>query len=111
MNVEAYLTDTENSTSYVSDGEYELVGDNALVTGADRDNNGTPDISYGEDYRSMGQYNKGSGTRTLRLVVKNDSNQTKQSGYYLDSADGTNSGNGVGHYMEQNIILMQNIKQ
>ena len=99
MNVEAYLTDTENSTSYVSDGEYELVGDNALVTGADRDNNGTPDISYGEDYRSMGQYNKGSGTRTLRLVVKNDSNQTKQSGYYLDSADGTNSGNGVGHYI------------
>lgn len=99
MNVEAFLTDSNNPNDYVSDGEYELIGDNALLTGADRDNNGTPDISYGEDYKSMGQYTKGAGTRTLRLVIKNDSNQTRQSGYYLDSRDGTNSGNNVGYYI------------
>ena len=99
MNVEAFLTDSNNPNDYVSDGEYELIGDKALLTGADRDNNGTPDISYGEDYKSMGQYTKGAGTRTLRLVIKNDSKQTKQSGYYLDSYDGSNSGNNVGYYI------------
>ena len=99
MNVEAFLTDSNNPNDYVSDGEYELIGDNALLTGADRDKNGTPDISYGEDYETMGQYTKGAGTRTLRLVIKNDSNQTRQSGYYLDSSNGTNSGNNVGYYV------------
>lgn len=98
MRVEAFLTDSTRPTDYVSDGKYELVGDKALLTGADRDNNGTPDISYGEDYESMGQYTKGAGTRTLRLVIKNDSKQTSQSGYYLDSYDGSNSGNNVGYY-------------
>lgn len=97
MKVEAFLAEPGNN-GYTSDGEYELIGQNALQTGIDRDNNGLPDLTYGEDYETMGQYTKGAGTRTLRLIIKNDSKKTAQSGYYLDSSDGSNSGNNVGYY-------------
>ena len=98
MKVESFLVEPGN-TSYVSDGEYELVGDNSLLTGEDRNNDGKPDLTYGEDYKTIGQYTKGAGTRTLRLVVKNDSSKDgSKSSYYLDSSDDTKSGNNVGHY-------------
>ena len=103
MKVEAFLTD--GSTSYVSDGYHQFVGNDALLTGADRDNDGTPDLAYGEDYKSMGEYivegvpgnegTTGGYNRILRLVVKNDSSPK---GYYLDSADGSKTGKNVGHY-------------
>lgn len=95
MKVEAFLTDIQQS-SFVSDGKYELVDQNALLTGADRTNNGLPDITYGEDYRTIREYTEGAGTRTLRLTVKND---VSAKGYYLDSYDGTNSGKNVGYYI------------
>lgn len=95
IKVEAYLSEGNN---YAPDGKYELSGDNALIAGADRDNNGTPDLAYGEDYKTIGKYVEGAGTRTLRLVIKNDSHQTKQSGYYLTSTDGTSNGNNIGYY-------------
>lgn len=95
MKVEAFLSEGNN---YNPDGKYELIGNNALISGADRDNNGTPDLSYGEDYKTIGKYVEGAGTRALRLIIKNDSHQTKQSGYYLDSTDGTASGNNIGYY-------------
>lgn len=95
IKVEAFLVEGNN---YASDGKYELLEDNSLLTGADRSNSGTPDLTYGEDYKTIGKYVEGAGTRTLRLVIKNDSHQTKQSGYYLDSSDGTSSGNNIGYY-------------
>ena len=100
MKVEAFLVEPGNS-SYVSDGKYELVGENALLTGEDKDNDGKPDLSYGEDYKTIGAFKEiteGEVTRTLRLVIKNDSYHTAQSGYYLDSYDGTNNGKNVGYY-------------
>lgn len=100
MKVEAFLVEPGN-TSYVSDGKYELVGNNALLTGEDRNGDGKPDLAYGEDYKTIGPFEEiteGEVTRTLRLVIKNDSYQTAQSGYYLDSSDGTNSGKNVGYY-------------
>lgn len=107
MKVEAFLVETGNN-SYVSDGKYELVGENALLTGEDRNNDGKPDLAYGEDYKTIGPFEEiteGEITRTLRLVIKNDSietstsgNATTKSGYYLDSCDGTNNGKNVGYY-------------
>lgn len=100
MKVEAFLVESGN-TSYVSDGKYELVGNNALLTGEDRNGDGKPDLTYGEDYKTIGPFEEiteGEITRTLRLVIKNDSYQTAQSGYYLDSTDETNSGKNVGYY-------------
>lgn len=100
MKVEAYLVEPGNN-SYVSDGKYELVGENALLTGEDRNGDGKPDLTYGEDYKTVGPFEEiteGEITRTLRLVIKNDSYQTAQSGYYLDSSDGTNSEKNVGYY-------------
>ena len=97
MKVEAYLTETGNN-SYTPDEKYALIEENALLTGADRNNDGKADLSYGEDYKTIGAYTEDAGTRTLRLVIKNDSHHTAQSGYYLDSYDGTESGNNVGYY-------------
>lgn len=100
MKVEAYLVEPGNN-SYVSDGKYELVGENSLLTGEDKNNDGKPDLAYGEDYKTIGPFEEiteGEITRTLRLVIKNDSYQTAQSGYYLDSSDETNSGKNVGYY-------------
>ncbi len=94
MKVEAFLVDKGND-SYVSDGQYELVGQNSLLTGSDKDGDKLPDLAYGEDYKTMGKYTKGAGTRTLRLVVKNNSKNTAQSGYYLNGNDGSSS---VGYY-------------
>lgn len=107
MKVEAFLVEPGN-TSYVSDGKYELIGENALLTGADRDDDGKPDLTYGEDYRTIGPFEEiteGEITRTLRLVIKNDSietsksgNATTKSGYYLNSTDDTKSGDNIGYY-------------
>lgn len=99
MKVEAFLTEKGND-SYVSDGKYELIGNNALLTGADRNNDGKPDVSYGEDYKTVGDYTEGiEEWRTLRLVVKNDSKSlANQNGYYLDSSDGSNGGKNVGYH-------------
>lgn len=80
MEVDAYLVDQgKDNTSYSSDGKFELVGENSLKTGADRDGDNLPDITYGEDYKTVGAYDGGAGTRTLRLHVKTPS----QNGYYV----------------------------
>ena len=106
MKIEAWLSNT-GTTDYTSDGEYELVGDNALVTGADRtgklnDNgqnvlpDGKPDVAYGEDYLRIGKYTKGEGDRYLRLTIKNNTQKGNGNGngsYYLDS-----EGNPIGYY-------------
>ena len=97
MKVNAFLTDQGN-TSYTPDDKYKLLDDDALVTGADRNNDGKPDLAYGEDYKTFGKYDEGAGTRTLRLVIKNDSHQTSKKGYYLDSTDESSSGNSIGYY-------------
>ena len=50
----------------------------------------------------MGKYvSRGAGTRILRLIIRNDAKDEKDSGnsgYYLTSADGTKSGKNVGYY-------------
>lgn len=101
MKVNAFLTE-EGNNSYSPDSKYQLVDNNALLTGADRNNDGKPDLTYGEDYKTIGKYNEGAGTRTLRLIVRNDVSKDKDNGskysYYLDSTDGTKSGNNVGYY-------------
>lgn len=98
MKVNAFLTE-EGNNSYSPDSKYQLVDNNALLTGADRNNDGKPDLTYGEDYKTIGKYNEGAGTRTLRLVVRNDvSKDDGKYSYYLDSTDGTKSGNNVGYY-------------
>mgnify|MGYP004580602729 CR=1 FL=1 len=99
MKVNAFLTEEGNTNYTKPDDDYKLMDENSLLTGADRNNDGKPDIAQGEDYKTMGQYNKGAGTRTLRLVVLNDtSKDDEKAAYYLDSADDTNSGNNVGYY-------------
>ena len=99
MKVNAFLTE-EGSTNYTKpDDNYKLMDENALLTGADRNNDGKPDIAQGEDYKTIGQYNKGAGTRTLRLTILNDTNSDdEKASYYLDSTDDTKSGNNVGYY-------------
>ena len=99
MKVNAFLTE-EGSTNYTKpDDNYKLMDENALLTGADRNNDGKPDIAQGEDYKTIGQYNKGAGTRTLRLTILNDtSSDDEKASYYLDSTDDTKSGNNVGYY-------------
>lgn len=92
LKVEAWLVEQDDKDhSYSSDGKYELLGENALLTGSDADNDGRPDIAYGEDYKVMGAYEEGAGTRLLRLAVTNNSDSN--GGYYLDS-----EGNTVGYY-------------
>ena len=99
MKVNAFLTEEGNTNYTKPDDDYKLMDENSLLTGADRNNDGKPDIAQGEDYKTMGQYNKGAGTRTLRLVVLNDtSNDNEKAAYYLDSVDDTNSGDNVGYY-------------
>ena len=102
VQVNAFLV-KDGDTSYTEpDPDYNLMDSNEkqLISGADRDNNGTPDIAHGEDYEYMGQYSTGKAeTRTLRLVVLNDSNNGNAKGYYLDSKDGSNSGKNIGHYL------------
>lgn len=97
MEVEAFLAELGNN-SYIpqTDGKYQLLKEkgNALVTGEDKNEDGVPDLAYGEDYKTMGQYTSGAGTRTLRLIVKNDSSEGGKGGtYYLDS-----TGNNIGYY-------------
>ncbi len=94
MKVEAYLTDQGASTSdYVPDEEYALMGDESLLTGADRDDDKLPDLTYGEDYKKIKKYEGGNSTRTLRLVIKNSSTD----GYYLDG-----NNNNLGYYNGSN---------
>ena len=93
LRVNAFLASTENN-DYTPDEKYKLLDDDALLTGADRNNDGKPDLSYGEDYKTFGKYNEGAGTRTLRLVIKNDSHQTSKKGYYYKDS----SSDGMGYY-------------
>lgn len=89
LTVAAWLTEEHYTTTlnhYIPDGKYELMYDNntgidnRLLTGADRNSDGAPDISYGQDYRSMGPYTEGAGTRTLRLTIQNK--VAEKGGYY-----------------------------
>ena len=102
VQVNAFLVKNGDTSYTEPDPDYNLMDSNEkqLISGADRDNNGTPDIAHGEDYEYMGKYSTGKAeTRTLRLVVLNDSNNGSSKGYYLDSKDGSNSGKNIGHYL------------
>ena len=106
MKVEAWLTSV-GSEDYTADSKYELTGDKALISGADRtgklDSNGenvlpdgNPDIDYGEDYLRLGKYTEGKGTRYLRLRIANNTQTGNGSGngsYYLDD-----DGKPIGYY-------------
>ena len=106
MKVEAFLVEQGvDATSYSSDGKYELIGDNSLLTGADRDGDNAPDITYGEDYKTVGAYQEGAGTRTLRLQIKNNS----RSGYYVDQ-NNNNIGYWKGTQEYREGIYYQNVK-
>lgn len=107
MKVEAFLIDQgANSESYVSDGQYELIGDNSLLTGADRNQDNLPDITYGEDYKTIGAYEGGAGTRTLRLVIKNDS----QNGYYVKGNNKENVGYYIGSTYKDKGVYYQTVQ-
>ena len=101
LHVDAYLTDPDN-IAYVHDGTYEFRKDNTatqtfgtgydysvydpkeLITGVDRNGDGTRDNSVGEDYKTMGQYvtsnSASSETRILRLDIQN----ATHNGIYLN---------------------------
>lgn len=86
IQVDAYLT----NGNYDPDNKYSLMGNDGLLTGADRNNDGIPDNNtQGEDHRIFGAYTEGAGTRTLRLKITNDTYKpaganTNKEAYYLD---------------------------
>jgi len=104
LKINAYLVDTEDTTGCITpDNKYKLMDtDNKeLITGADRDNSGNPDIAHGEDYETIGKFEeKSAQTRNLRLVILNDSQGPANSKgtYYLDSTDESKSGKNIGYY-------------
>ena len=120
IKVNAFLTQVGTQyASYETDGKYQLMNtvndkngnSTELVTGKDRNGTGSPTVAHGEDYESMGQYTQDPVlvggeevtpplTRTLRLVVLNDvqGSQSSNASYYLDSSDGSKSGNNIGYY-------------
>ncbi len=85
---EVFLTDQER-TGHVKDNQYAA----QLISGRDANNDGIPDLDYGEDYQIIGEYTGGTGTRTLRLTTRNNwlpnqyllNNKLVQSVYGLDS--------------------------
>lgn len=109
VEVNAYLVGDGDTGSYTTiDPNCSLVDTNTdenrkqLITGADRNKDGVPDIAHGQDNETMGKYvSRGAGTRILRLIIRNDAKDEKDSGnsgYYLTSADGTKSGKNIGYY-------------
>ena len=108
LTVEAWLAEP-SSNGTAPDANYALTGADALTTGkvwsdADGVTSYNAGGTIGETYKPIAEYQPGSTeegyreTRLLRLVVKNDSQSTRDSGYYLDSADGSNSGKELGYY-------------
>lgn len=114
LKVDAFLTDIHDNSCSVPDssGNYEFRAVNeetdgikaekgALLTGADRNGDGLPDLTHGEDYKVMGQYTTNNSASTevryLRMYIRNDASSNSVNGYYLDSF-GTDDGNNIGHY-------------
>ena len=110
LKVEAFMT---QEGTYNSDGIHEFLGNNSLITGNDRNNDGYADQGVGEDFATMGKYETHAAegtiteTRQMRLRILNDVKATENSlqykptdpnGYYLDTADGSNSGKTLGFY-------------
>lgn len=95
VKVDAYLT---QEGTYTPDEKYSLMhkNGNGLLTGADRNNDGNPDLAYGEDVKYIGKYSEGRGTetRTLRLEIQNrkSTNGGDLQGKYLLDDNGTNIG-------------------
>lgn len=96
LKVEAFLVKPGDTNYQTPDTKYNLMGNNALLTGADRNGDGKAD-EYGKDYLSMGKYTEGAGKRYLRLVIKNQADGTGEAtngSYYKQDS----SNNTLGYY-------------